>query len=99
MCKNPGRRNLMVGVLSADVVSKQDEGVQTARSLFQGWPTSGPCDCCIGLDVDIASFCRKIRKLLEQRFCISQLKASRPSQSKIAIDGLHQPGHRSPPYG
>ena len=35
MSKDPVRRNLMFDLLSADVACKQDEAVQTTRSLFQ----------------------------------------------------------------
>src|SRR5205823_13113275 len=80
MGKDPCRRKLMFGVLSADVACKQDKAAQTPSSLSQRCRTGGPCDRGVGLDMDLASFGRETRKFLEQRLCISELIAARPSQ-------------------
>src|SRR5215469_16682130 len=65
IAKDPCRRKLMFGILSADVVCKQDKAAQTSRSLFQGRCTAGPCDRGVGLDVDLTSFSRETCKFLE----------------------------------
>src|SRR5213593_3627381 len=99
MSKNPFRRNLMFSVLSADVACKQDEAAQTPRSLLQGCRAARPCNSRVVLDMDFSSFGCETRKPPEQHLCIAELEASRPSQLKIAVDGLHQHGATSSAHG